>query len=109
MRICFLNRHMLTIRSSISPKCSTILKTFKLSSLTCSQIWLNPLLPPTSQISKRKKRTGTWKLCRELRWRCWCCFWITYVHVARIRRHRPHTLGCTTSADIPLERLQHFT
>ncbi len=40
---------------------------------------------------------------RELRWRCWCCCCVTYVRVARIRRHPPHTLVCTTSADIPLE------
>jgi len=43
-------------------------------------------------------------LCRELRWRYCCCFCVTYVRVARIRRDRPQTIVSTTSA----WRLQHF-
>jgi hypothetical protein len=50
----------------MSPKCSTILKTFLLSSLSCSQIWLNPLVndgqPHLTNLKKTKKKTATWKL-----------------------------------------------
>ncbi len=120
-RNCFSNRHMFTIGTTTSPKRSTILKLFLLSSVTCSQIWLNPLVnngqpPPPSQISKRKKKDWNLEvggvLCRELRWRCCCCFCVTYVRVARICRDRPHTLVCTTFVDILLEttafRIKHY-
>ncbi len=98
---------MLTIGSTMSPKCSTILKTFLLCSLSCSQIWLNPLVNDGQphlphKFGKNKKKTGS-VLCRELRWWCCCCFCVTYVRVARIRRDRPQTLVSTTSAYIPLE------
>jgi len=102
---------MFTIGSTMSPKCSTILKTFLLCSLTCSQIWLNPLLidgqPHLPHKFEKEKKDWNLELgsvlCRELRWRCCCCFCVTYVRVVRIRRDRPQTLVCTTSADIPLE------
>ncbi len=59
---------MFTIGTTTSPKRSMILKLFLLSSLTCSQIWLNPLVnngPPhtaLTNLKKKKKKTGTWKL-----------------------------------------------
>jgi len=105
---------MLTIGSTMSPKCSTILKTFLLCSLTCSQIWLNPLVNDDQPHLPHKFEKGELGslLSRELRSRCWFCFWVTYVRVARIRRDRPQTLACTTSADIPLEttavRIKHY-
>jgi hypothetical protein len=117
----FWNRHMFTIGSTISQKCSTILKTFLLCSLTCSRIWLNPLVNDGQphlphKIEKDKKKDCNLEvgsvLCRELRWRCCCCFCVTYVRVARIRRDRPQTFVSTTSADIPLEttafRIKHY-
>jgi hypothetical protein len=102
---------MFTIVSTMSPKCSTILKTFLLCSLTCSQILLNPLVndgqPRVPHKFEKGKKDWNFELgsvlCRELRWRCCCCFCVTYVRVARIRRDRPQTLVYTTSADIPLE------
>jgi hypothetical protein len=58
---------MFTIGSTISQKCSTILKTFLLCSLTCSRIWLNPLVNDGQphlphKIEKDEKKTATWKL-----------------------------------------------
>jgi hypothetical protein len=58
---------MFTIASTMSRKCSTILKTFLLCSLTCSQIWLNPLVNDGQphlphKFEKDKKKTGTWNL-----------------------------------------------
>ncbi len=120
MRICFSNRHMFTIGTTASPKCSTILKTFLLCSLTCCQIWLNLLVndgqPHRPHKFENEKKVRNLELgsvlSRELRWRCCCCFCVTYVRVARIWRDRPHTLVSTTSADIPLEstafRIKHY-
>jgi hypothetical protein len=111
---------MFTIATTASPKCSTILKTFLLCSLSCSQIWLNPLGNDGQphRPHKFEKAKKNWNLefrsvlCRELRWRCCCCFCVTYVRVARIWRDRPQILASTTSADIPLEstafRIKHY-
>ncbi len=65
--------------------------------------------PPPSQIWKRQKKTRTWKLEPCFLGSCGggvaaaAAALLTSVPVARIRRDQPHTLVCTTSADIPLE------
>jgi hypothetical protein len=103
---------------SVLPSHQNVARLLKLfyCSLSCSQIWLNPLVNDSQPHLPHKfeKEKKDWNLelgsvlCTELRWRCCCCFCVTYVRVARIRRDRPQTLVSTTSADIPLETTAFF-